>query len=71
MKDPQTCPICGGHMECIRQSTDTWECDTCDYTVGEDTEYDGYYTDLIGGVHFHGLGWKNECIGLVHPHFNT
>lgn len=35
MKDPQTCPICGGHMECIRQSTDTWECDTCDYTVGE------------------------------------
>lgn len=35
MKDPQTCPICGGHMECICQSTDTWECDTCDYTVGK------------------------------------
>ena len=35
MKDPQTCPICGGHMECIHQSTDTWECDTCGHTVGE------------------------------------
>lgn len=37
ISDPQTCPICGGHMECIHQSTDTWECDTCDYIVGEST----------------------------------
>ena len=57
INDPQTCPICGGHMECIRQSTDTWECDTCDYTVGD---ADGHYcyTDLIGGVHSDGLGWN-------------
>lgn len=34
-KDPQTCPNCGGRMECIHQSSDTWECDTCEYTVGE------------------------------------
>ena len=53
--DPGICPICGGHMECVRQSTDTYECDTCDYTIGED----GYnYTDLIGGVHSDGLGWS-------------
>lgn len=35
INNPETCPICGGHMECIHQSTDTWECDTCDYIVGE------------------------------------
>ena len=59
MNDSQTCPICGGHMECIHQSTDTWECDTCDYTVGKDIDYDGYYyTDPIGGVHSDGLGWN-------------
>ena len=59
MNDSQTCPICGGHMKYIHQSTDTWKCDTCDYTVGKDIDYDGYYyTDPIGGVHSDGLGWN-------------
>ena len=43
-KDPGTCPICGGHMECIYQSSDTCACDVCEYTVGEDVigDYNNY-----------------------------
>lgn len=57
MNDSQTCPICGGHMECINQSTDKWECDTCDYTICDANGHYSY-TDPIGGVHSDGLGWS-------------
>ena len=42
INNPETCPICGARMKCIHQSIDTWECDTCDYIVGE-------YKDIANG----------------------
>ena len=52
MNDPETCPICGGHMECINQSTDKWECDTCDYTVCDANGHYSY-TDPLYVYNFH------------------